>query len=101
MLLSGAQPKSKAALFEASEVRQGFTIINNHMVPGSGLLFCMGEGQCVRALCSSAPGVQCARACYKHRDFDDVAPTNTCSVASARAVRDGTTNLVLLAQMLA
>lgn len=39
MLLSGALPKSKAALFEFCEVHQGFTIISNPMDPGSALLF--------------------------------------------------------------
>lgn len=51
MLLSGAWPKSKAALFEFSEVCWGFTIINNHMVPGNVLLFCAGEGQCLWLFC--------------------------------------------------
>lgn len=99
MLLSGARPKSKAALFEFSKVRQGFTIINNHMVPGNGLLFCTGEGQCLLALCSSAAGIQQAKASHKQGRFLDVAPTNACLVAKARAVRDGATSLVLLAQM--
>lgn len=99
MLLSGARPKSKAALFEFSKVRQGFTIINNHMVPGNGLLFCTGEGQCLLALCSSAAGMQHAKASHKQGRFLDVAPTNACLVAKARAVRDGATSLVLLAQM--
>lgn len=35
-LLSGAWPKSKAALFEFSEVCQGFAIINSHITPGNG-----------------------------------------------------------------
>lgn len=99
MLLSGAWPKSKAALFEFSEVRQGFTIINNHMVPGNGLLFCTGEGQCLLALCSSAAGIQRAKASHKQGGFLDVAPTSACPVAKARALRDGATSLVLLAQM--
>lgn len=39
VLLSGAWPKSKAALFEFCEVHQGFTIISNHVDPGIALLF--------------------------------------------------------------
>lgn len=99
MLLSGAWPKSKAALFEFSKVRQGFTIINNHMVPGNGLLFCMGEGQCLLALCSSAAGIQHAKASRRQGGFLDMAPANARSVAKARAVRGGVTPRVLLAQM--
>lgn len=90
MLLSGAWPESKAALFEFSEVCQGFTIINNHMVPGNGFLFCMGKGS-VCWLCVSVS--------HKQGGFLDVATTNACSVAKAQAVRDGATSLVLLAEM--
>lgn len=97
MLLSGAWPKSKAALFEFCEVRQGFTIINNHMVPGNVPLFCMGEGQCLLALCSSAAGIQRAKASHKRGEFLDVAPTSACLVAKARAVSDEATCIVLLA----
>lgn len=74
MLLSGAWPKSKAALFESSEVCQGFTIMNNHVVPGSGR-FCMGEEQCLLAVCSSAARIQHARASHEQGEFLDVAPT--------------------------
>lgn len=62
MLLSGAWPKSKAALFEFSEVRQGFTIINNHMDPGRALRFCTGEGLWLLVLRSSAAGMRHAKA---------------------------------------
>lgn len=74
MLLSGAWPKSKAALFDFSEVCQGFTIINNHMVPGNGLLFCMGKGSVFWL---------CVRASDRQGGFLDVAQTNACLVAKA------------------
>lgn len=90
MLLSGAWPKSKAALFEFSEVCQAFTIINNHMVSGNDLLFCMGKG----SVCWLY-----VRASHKQGGFLDVAPTNACVVAKAQAVRDGATSYVLLAEM--
>lgn len=43
ILLSGAWPKSKAALFEFCEVCEGFTTINSHLAPGNGPLFYRGE----------------------------------------------------------
>lgn len=57
-LLSGAWPKSKAALFEFSEVAQGFTIINSHIAPGNILCFTWGESS-IFWPCASL--LQCAR----------------------------------------
>lgn len=52
------------------------------MVLGNGSRH--GAGHRLLAPCSSAAGVQYAKASHKQRGFLDVAPTNVCLVAKAR-----------------